>query len=59
MRFLLILIAGCLLALNTAVSQPLTMYVFASVDCPYCEAQKPFPQIMYVPVFVPVLDRRT
>ena len=42
MKYLLILIAGCLLALNTAASQPLTMYVFASVDCPHCEAQKPF-----------------
>jgi cytochrome c biogenesis protein CcdA/glutaredoxin len=23
-------------------SQPLTLYVFSSVDCPHCEAQKPF-----------------
>ena len=43
MRSLLIL-AGLLLAFAVSAEQTLNMYAFASVDCPHCEAQKPFLQ---------------
>ena len=42
-RFLLYL-PGLLLAFTVSADQTLNMYVFASVDCPHCEAQKPFLQ---------------
>ena len=38
----LVLFAGLLLTIPIAAEEPLNIYVFASVDCPHCEAQKPF-----------------
>ena len=41
---MLLLLPGLLLAFAVSADQPLNMYVFASVDCPHCQAQKPFLQ---------------
>ncbi len=41
---ILLLLPGLLLAFAVSADETLNMYVFASVDCPHCEAQKPFLQ---------------
>lgn len=40
----LLLLSLLLLTTSIASQQPVNVYVFASVDCPHCEAQKPFLQ---------------
>ena len=41
---ILLLLPGLWLAFAVSADETLNMYVFASVDCPHCEAQKPFLQ---------------